>query len=332
MTSPVIIPKTFVNKPEHYPESLASSEVRRRFLALLGPFETPTVPLNLRITDEQTLEGNVIRQRVEYAVAPGEIVPAFHLFRKDIPPEAPGILAIHAHGGDDIFPVGKVRHCHPNPSDPDQYAYRTALAAFRVLAPDALCFGERQATWGYSRLFMDEINAHMELTARGRSLAWKSIWDNSRALEVLESFGASRLGLIGHSGGSTQGYILAAANEKVRAAVCTYSFMTLRHQFYQYHLAHCLYHYLPGMVDAGIDWDQVVALVAPRKLFLGWGAKDVGTPEVMYRAFWDAIELRCNAEGLPPSVVTHEEPDKGHEVTEAMLTNALMFLTKNLAK
>jgi len=41
-------------------------------------------------------------------------------------------------------------------------------------------------------------------------------------------------GSIGWSGGSTQNYILTAVNEKVKAAVCFFSFATLRHQFYQY--------------------------------------------------------------------------------------------------
>jgi len=199
-----------------------------------------------------------------------------------------------------------------------------------VLAPDALCFGERQARWGYSRFFFHELAVHEELVSRGKSLAWKSVWDNSRAIEVLALLGAPAIGAIGWSGGSTQAYILAAANERVQAAACFFSFMTLRHQYYQYRLCHCLYHYVPGMLSAGIDWDKVVALTAPRKLFLGWGAKDEGSPRVMYHAFADAIRRRCREEGLPRSVFTYEEPRKGHEITPGMLAAALEFLRRQL--
>jgi len=327
----VIIPENFINKPENYPEELESEEVKKRFLALLGEFEEPSVPLNFKITEETVLKGDIIKQRVEYDVEKGERVPAFHLFHKDLKKDAPGVLSIHGHGGDDIFPVGKEYHCHPILDDPLQYSYICALSGFRVLAPDALCFGERRTKWGYTKHFFDEINTHMELTSRGKSLCWKSVWDNSRAIEVLEFLGAKSIGSIGWSGGSTQNYILTAVNKKIKAGVCFFSFATLRHHFYQYRLGHCLYHFIPGMVKAGIDWDQVVSLAAPRKLFFGWGAKDEGSPEVMYRAFVKAIEERCRKEKLPKSIFVHEEPNCGHEITKGMLSNAIKFLRENLS-
>ncbi len=330
MNHPTIIPPRFIGKPEDYPQNLSPEEVRSRFLDLLGPFEQSQAPLNLRVIEEQRLDDEVICQKVEYAVGPDEIGTALHLFRENLAKDAPGVLAIHGHGEDDIFSVGKAYHCQPKRDDPMQYGYRAALAGFRVLAPDALCFGERQARWGYGSGFMDEINTHAELCSRGRSLLWKSIWDNSRAIEALEYLGARRIGSVGWSGGSTQNYLLAAVNPKISAAACFFSFVTLRHQFYQYRLVHCLYHYVPGMVAAGIDWDQVVALAAPRKLFFGWGALDEGTPEVMYRAFVSAIRHRCQHARLPDSLVVHEELKRGHEVTEAMLTRALEFLREGL--
>lgn len=316
--------------PPNYPEHLTTAEIRTRFLGLLGPFAKPCGSLNLRVTAENELPGEVVRQRVEYEVGENETVPAIHLFRKGISAGAPGVLSIHGHGGEDIFPVGKEFHCHPDRHDPMQYSYRAALEGFRVLAPDALCFGERQARWGYATNFFDEINVHAELTARGRSLAWKSVWDNSRAIEVLKLLGAQQTGVIGWSGGSTQAYILAAANERVKAAACFSSFMTLRHQFFRYRCCHCLYHFIPGMMQAGTDWDQVVSLIPPRKIFLGWGAKDEGTPEPMYRAFVNEIERRQRLEGLGQSLVVYEEPNHGHEITHDMLKAAMDFLKTSL--
>ena len=325
------IPETFIGKPEGYPADLPPAEVKKRFLRLLGPFEKPEVPLNLRVTDETPLPGGVVRQRVVYDVARGESVPAYHMFLKGLPREAPGVLAIHGHGGEASMTAGKNHQTEPKPDDPVQHAYRAALAGYRVLAPDALLFGERRRLWGYSQFFWDEIIVQAELTGRGLSLAWKSVWDNSRAIEALEFLGARAIGAMGLSGGSTQTYILTAANPKVRAGVCFQSFATLRHQFYQYKLAHCLYHYIPGMVAAGIDWDQVVATAAPRRLFLGRGGKDEGSPAVMCEAFVAAIERRCREEGLPPSVETFVEPDQGHTITEPMLASALRFLSESLS-
>jgi dienelactone hydrolase len=324
------IPETLIGKPDGYPAEILTPEIDKNFRRLLGEFEIPTVPLNVRVTGETELPGGIVRQRIEYCVEPGEIVPALHLFRKDLPDNAPGVLSIHGHGGDDIFPVGKEFHCRPLSDNPMQYSYIAALAGFRVLAPDALCFGERQAKWGFSVKFFDEIVVHAELTGRGKSLAWKSIWDNSRAIEVLESMGCNSIGAIGWSGGSTQAYILASVNRKVKASACFFSFTTLRHQFYQYRCVHCLYHYIPGMIQAGLDWDQVVSLIPPRKIFLGWGALDAGSPEPEYKAYVDAIKSRCEKENLRDVLYLHEEPDKGHEITMPMLNSALEFLKENL--
>jgi len=328
--SDVFIPKNFIGKPENYPEKLSYSEIKSRFLKLLGEFKKPSVELNVRITDEKQLPGGIIKQRIEYNVDKNEIVPALHLFRKDIKKNAAGILSIHGHGGENIFPVGKEYHSKPDVNDPTQYSYHLALQGFRVVAPDALCFGERQTKFGYSKYFFDEINTFMELAGRRKSLIWKSVWDNSRAIEVLEYFGAKSIGSIRWSGGSTQNYILASVNEKVKASVCFFSFATLRHQFYQYRLCHCLYHFIPGMIEAGIDWDQTISLIPPRKIFFGWGGKDEGSPEVMYRSFVNAIEERCRKENLSQSVFTYEEKEIGHKITMKMLEASIKFLKKFL--
>ena len=77
------IPKEFTGIPKGYPEKISRDEVEKRFKSLLGDFETPSCPLNLRVTDETELSEGVIRQRVEYNVEPGETVSAIHLFKRE---------------------------------------------------------------------------------------------------------------------------------------------------------------------------------------------------------------------------------------------------------
>ena len=100
-------PEHMIGKPDGYPEKLAVSEIAERFSRLLGKFETPVVPLNIKVTGETELPGGIVKQRIEYCGDAGEIIPALHLFRKGLPANAPGVLSIHAHGGDEIFLVGK---------------------------------------------------------------------------------------------------------------------------------------------------------------------------------------------------------------------------------
>jgi len=131
------------NCPEDYPEELSDNEIRKRFRQLLGDFEKPSVPLEIEITDEENFNG-IIRQKIECNVDIKERISAFHLFRQDFPSDTPGVLSIHCHGGDEIFPVGKLFHAEPDKNNPMQYSYIAALKGFRVLAPDALGFGERK--------------------------------------------------------------------------------------------------------------------------------------------------------------------------------------------
>ena len=134
--------------PAGYPENLPAAEVKRRFLQLLGEFVQPSVPLAPAVTEEIELPGRVVRQRVEYDVRPANACPPTICFAAICRADALGLLSIHAHGGSTIFPVGKAYHCHPQADDPGQYSYRAALDGFRVLAPDALLFGERQTRRG----------------------------------------------------------------------------------------------------------------------------------------------------------------------------------------
>jgi len=319
--------------PKGYPLDLSAAEVRHRYLNLLGDVQTPLCDPQINILDESVLPGDIVRQSVEYFVEPNDKVVAYHMFRNGLPTSAHGLLAIHSHGGGHFyFSRGKDINANPETGDPHQYAYHAAQHGFRVLAPDALCFGDRRATFGFSTEFWDEIVVHAELCSRGKSLAWKSVYDNSRAVEVLEFLGAGRIGCIGHSGGSTQGYLLAAANPKIAAAVCFASFATMRDQLYRYRCVHCLYHYIPNMVKAGIDFDQVAATVAPRRLFLARGVQDEGTPESMYRAFVDAVRERCRRENLPDDCIETFETEGGHDMTPEMLAAALKFLAKNLGR
>lgn len=323
------IPDRMQSPPANYPQALSNGEVLRRFRALVGDAAAPRKAPCVEVLSEELLPGNIVRQKIAYKVDENERVTALHLFHQDLPPNAPGILSIHEHGGDENFLLGKELHCKPLAGDPTQYSYWAATEGFRVLAPDALCFGERRASYGYASNFMDEIVTHAELCARGKSLAWKSIYDNSRAVEVLQALGCGSVGVLGHSGGSTQGYLLMAANSSVQAAACCYSFATLREQFYRYRCWHCLYHYIPGMIEAGIDFDQVVATIAPRPLFMGWGSKDEGTPESMYRAFVKAYNDRCAQEALPNRLVCHEG-NTGHVLTVEMLRAIMQFFHQTL--
>jgi len=317
-----------------YPDpQLSPQEARERFLQILGPLGPPTVPLNVRKASAPVDLGDGLRQeKLTYEVDVAESVPAY-LYTHEGNERRPAVIALHPHGGDTIFPLGKEYVCKPSMADTGAYAYRLARAGFVVLAPDSLCFGERREFSGFSKNLMYEVVRTMELMGRGRSLTWKNTWDIMRAVDLLQSLpmvAPERIGLIGHSGGSIQTYIAMPCDERIRAAVALQSFITLRHQFYSYRLCHCLYPYVPNIVTAGIDYDQLVASIVPRKLFMGWGRYDDGTPRVMMQAFVDAIEAESKRQNVE-SCVELFVSEGGHDITEQMLDSAIAFLRRELA-
>ena len=117
----IIIPEDFINKPECYPEELEPGEVKRKFLSLLGAFEKPSVLLNFKVTDESMLEGDIIKQKVEYEVAEEERVSAFHLFHKGLRKNAPGIIMNIGYLDKQVFAVRSFCHYGVTRDNPWQW-------------------------------------------------------------------------------------------------------------------------------------------------------------------------------------------------------------------
>lgn len=114
---------------------------RARLLRLLGTVPAAPPPLAPKRLERVDL-GEVVREKVTYAVEPGERVPAWLFIPARGGPQFPAVLCHHQHGGQ--FQVGKDGPAGLG-STPDQhYAIELARRGYVTLAPDALCFGERQ--------------------------------------------------------------------------------------------------------------------------------------------------------------------------------------------
>src|SRR5580700_2583275 len=77
---------------------------RDGLLQLLGAVPLAAPPLASERVECTDL-GDVVREKVTYAVEPGERVPAFVLLPKSGPARRPAILCHHQHGGE--FQAGK---------------------------------------------------------------------------------------------------------------------------------------------------------------------------------------------------------------------------------
>src|SRR4029077_14104694 len=235
---------------------------RAGLLRLLGtvPVAAPSLAAE-RV--EQVDLGDVVREKVTYAVEPGERVPAFVFLPKTGPARHPGILCHHQHGGE--FQVGKDGPAGLG-SDPNQhYALELGRRGYVTMVFDALCFNERQDVTGKLKNADYERYEAMYRLTEGKSLQGKYVWDARRALDYLENrpeVDASRLGMIGHSLGGQETLFTSAIDTRIAAAVSSCGFGSLR-ALKRDHINHNYALFVPSLANNG-GYGTVLPLVAPR--------------------------------------------------------------------
>lgn len=245
---------------------------RARLLRLLGTVPAAPPPLAPKRLERVDLD-DVVREKVTYAVEPGERVPAWLFIPARGGPQFPAVLCHHQHGGQ--FQVGKDGPAGLG-STPDQhYAIELARRGYVTLAPDALCFGERQDPAGKLEDAAYERFEALHRITEGKTIQGKYVWDARRALDYLETrpeVDRMRLGMIGHSLGGQETLFTAAADPRIRAAASSCGFGSLR-TLKRDRILHNFALFVPGLAEHG-DYGAVLALVAPRPFLVAARTRD----------------------------------------------------------
>lgn len=245
---------------------------RTRLQRLLGAVPAARPPLSPQRIESVDL-GDVVREKVSYAVERGERVPAWMFIPAQGGPRFPAVLCHHQHGGE--FKVGKDGPAGLA-STPDQhYALELARRGYVTLAPDALCFNERQDPAGKLKDGAYERFEALHRLTEGKTLQGKYVWDARRALDYLEArpeVDRSRVGMIGHSLGGQETLFTAAADTRIRAAVSSCGFASLR-TLKRDRIPHNFALFVPGLAEHG-DYGAVLALVAPRPFLVAARTRD----------------------------------------------------------
>jgi dienelactone hydrolase len=183
----------------------------------------------------------------------------------------PAVLCIHQHNRE--YHLGKSEPAGLSGNPEQFYALELAKRGFVTLAPDALCFEERQ----HPRLRgMD--GERFEATRRiaeGSCLQAKMLWDLTRALDYLlarREVDGRRIGCLGHSFGGQETLFLSAVDRRIAAGVSSCGFSSYR-SIFDAAILHNLGLYVPGIVRCG-DLDRVLGLVAPRPFLVLAGNTD----------------------------------------------------------
>ena len=301
---------------------------RASLLQLLGIVPGAAPPLAAERVERVDL-GDVVREKVTYAVEPGERVPAFILLPKAGPVRRAAILCHHQHGGE--FQVGKDGPAGLG-SDPNQhYALELARRGYVTMVFDALCFNERQDTTGKLKDGDYERCEAMYRITEGKSLQGKYIWDARRALDYLETrpeVDVSRLGMIGHSLGGQETLFTTAIDTRIRAAVSSCGFGSIR-TLKRDRINHNYALFVPALANNG-DYGAVLALAAPRPFLVVARTEDPIFPKDGIEETLTLARRAYQAAGAADRLTTFFEAGV-HEFSPTMREAAYAWLDRWLA-
>ena len=296
----------------------SSAEMREAYLECLGgPFPDPA-PLKIR-TGQTTQKDGYRIVYLSYETEPGDRVPALLLIPNDASSEhpLPGIAVWHQHNGE--YHLGKSEPAGLAGNPMHHTAVALAREGYVVLCPDALCFEERQDPTGILKGGEYERFEFLRQIVRGRSLAWKSVLDMKRAIDLLSDrpeVSPDKLGCYGHSMGSTHAWLVSPLEPRLKCTIgnaCLPTYEAIE----QEHLLHCFPNFVPGWTKYG-DTPEIAALIAPRALHLNLGEKDEGSPIDSAMRGLKRIAETYKKAGVAENFTYFIEPDKGHVLSDTM--------------
>lgn len=251
-------------------KSPADWEPRRRHIAaalerVMGPFPNPAkrVALDVQVLEEVKLEGGLVRRKLSYQSDATDRVAAY-LFLPEASAKAklPAILCLHQ-----TTKLGKAESAGLN-ANPLQYALDLARRGYVTLAPDYPSFGD-------SKYDFDPRHGYASGTM-------KAIWDNVRAVDLLEALpevDAARLGVIGHSLGGHNAMFTAFFEPRLRVIVSSCGFTTFRKDDLpswtgKVYMPRIAREFANDAAKVPFDFPEIVAAFAPRPFLASAAEKD----------------------------------------------------------
>ena len=290
---------------------------------VMGPLppDSNKVPLDLQVEGDAVDTPLFVRKKVSYAVEKDVRNKAWLFLPKTGRSPRAAVLCLHQTIG-----IGKDEPAGLGGSPNLHYALHLAQLGFVTLAPDYPSFGEYQF----------DFKAHPHF----QSGTMKAIWDNMRAVDLLQSLpevDKERIGVIGHSLGGHNSMFTAAFDPRIKAIVSNCGF-TRFHKYYGGALKgwtsdrymptiNSVYHNNPDEVP--FDFTEIVGAFAPRPFlasapvddsnFEVSGVRDVITvAQPIYTLYGKGENLQAN---YPASA--HDFPADARQIAYRFLEKAL---------
>lgn len=257
-----------VKTPEDW--ALRVAHIKANMQQVMGPLHDTArwTPLDVEIVSEEKTP-KYLRRKVRFTPEVGDRMPAWLLIPNELPAsgKAPAMLCLHQTTG-----IGKDEPAGLGGSESLHYAHELAERGYVCLVPDYPSFGE------YPHDFKKQCAHHL-------SGSMKAIWNNLRAVDLLETLpqvNKDRIGVIGHSLGGHNSLFTAVFDERLKAAVTSCGF-TPFHDYYGGKVAGWTSdRYMPRIREVyennadkiPFDFYEVIAAIAPRGVFSNSPLKD----------------------------------------------------------
>ncbi|MCC6694705.1 MAG: dienelactone hydrolase family protein [Candidatus Hydrogenedentes bacterium] len=281
--------------------------------------------------------GAYTRRHLRIASEPDDTIPAYLLIPKEpIQSPCPTMIVLHQTQA-----PGKEEACGMT-GDPNMaFAKELVERGYLCIAPDAVGFGERipkgeQPYYGAH----DFYRKHPQWSFFG-----KMIWDVQRVVDYLETLpevDKGRIGCIGHSHGA-YGTIMGSIFEpRIRVAVASCGFNTLRSDPSPNRWCHLtallprLGFYVDDVKTAPLDWHEIVACLAPRSYFNYATLSDDVFPNTenlasIYTQLTSVYALYGNADHFAGALVTgkHSFPPDSRQMVYHWIDRQFELLPAN---
>jgi len=314
-------------------------------------------------TVERIDRGEYVQEKVYFNTTPDVRVPAYVLVPKSARRPAPGIVALHDHGGFYVWGKEKLLELdgeHPVLTDFKRQYYggrsvasELARAGYVVVVIDMFYWGERRmlladdpADWRDRprTITPERIDAFNRRSGEGEQLVGRTIfsagftwagvmfWDDVRTVDYLltrPEVDPRRIGCVGLSVGAVRSAHLAALDDRIKAAVVV-GWMTSFPAQLRRRVRNTIGHtkLVPGLYRF-LDYPDVASIAMPAPLLVINGSKDELFEPTGVRAAFEKLAA-CYAKAGVPELLRTRLYDTPHEFNLAMQAEAWEWLAKHL--
>jgi len=300
-------------------------QVLQRMQQVMGPLPGPEHRVALDVRRDATVQREGYREvRLTYQAEAGDRVPAVLLLPDSAVGPAPAVLALHQ-----TQDLGKGEVCGWGGKPSMHYGKELAQHGFVVLAPDYPSFGD------YAYDFAAKAG-----TSACQSGSMKAIWNNVRAVDLLESLpevDPDAIGCVGHSLGGHNGLFTAAFDTRIRAVATSCGFTAFPDYYGGNLKGWTSDRYMPRIASeygndprrVPFDFDEVLAAISPRAIFVNAPLHDANFDVAGVRKVMGRVDVLYGWLGVRERVVV-EYPDAEHDFPASIREQSYRWLRQQL--